>query len=82
MSMPNGTPVIASLKEAALNEKIIPGDFDNSGKIEMSDVSSALKAYVNETALDYRTFKASDMDNNGVLNLADVTLLLRKYVNS
>ncbi len=81
-SAPNGTPVIAALKEATLNEEIIAGDFDNSGKIEMSDIASALTAYLKNSALDYRTFKAVDADNNGRITMSDIAMLLNIYLRS
>lgn len=55
--------------------------YNNSGKIELTDITAALQAYVNGNALDYRTFKAADINSNGTLDLTDVTSLLKKYVN-
>ena len=78
-SVTNGTPVITSLKDVTLNEIIIPGDFDNSGKLELLDIVNFAKAYANQTALDYRTFHASDIDGNGKLNLSDIQGLAISY---
>ena len=80
-SVKNGTPIIASLKDATLNQKIVPGDFNNSGKLEIGDVTATLKAVVYDMALDYRTFKAADMDGSGTLNINDITAMLKKMVN-
>lgn len=79
-ALSGATPAVTALKDATLNQKIVPGDFNNSGKLEIGDVTDALKAFVYNTALDYRTFKAADMDDNGTLNIKDVTAILKKLV--
>lgn len=71
-SVPNGTPVITSLKDAALNEKIISGDFDNNGKAELADLLGIIDVCLSDTALDYRTFKASDLDGDGAISVLDI----------
>lgn len=53
------------------------GDLDNSGKIDLADVQTALRAALKITTLREAQRRASDVDGNGNVDLADAWKLLR-----
>lgn len=62
--------------------EIVHGDVDNNGEFTLSDVSAALRIYVNDTVVDQRTLIAAGTADKGRIGLNDVSRLLREYVNS
>lgn len=60
------------------SETKLPGDLDNSGKLELNDVTYLLRAYIND---DFSTdLYKFDIDLDGKFTLYDVTKLLRIYL--
>lgn len=61
---------------------VVNGDINNDGKFTITDVTAALKMYVNDTPVDQRTLDAAGISGRTKLMLSDVTVLLKMYVNS
>ncbi len=55
---------------------VIPGDVDNSGKIDLRDVILTLQICTNGI-LAHSVYIESDMDNNGKINLAEAIYVLQ-----
>lgn len=64
----------------AEEEKIILGDADNSGYVDMTDLSMISLHILKETILEGNALKAADVDRNGSVELADLTKVLQ-YVS-
>ena len=57
-----------------------PGDLNRSGKIDLSDIIIALKAYLDIEPLADEDLTIADMDKDGNFTLTDIIVLLKKYL--
>lgn len=64
------------------SSEVIKGDINNDGKFTLTDVTAALRIYVNNTAVDQRTLNAAGISGRTNLQLSDIVALLKSYVNS
>lgn len=66
--------------ESTPHDEPLPGDVDNNGVVNISDVT-LLISYVLSESGDINT-DAADLDGNGSINISDVTTLISHVLNS
>ncbi len=59
----------------------IKGDINQNGRIDLIDITTALKKYLNNNASE-EEIKFIDMNDNGKVDLSDITLLLKEYLEN
>jgi hypothetical protein len=57
-----------------------PGDVNGDGKLNVQDVTLALRAALGLVSLPPQWLKAADLDGNGSLTIKDVVLVMRRVV--
>ncbi len=71
--------IIASVDAVGnVAEKI--GDVDNSGAVDIGDVTTILRHIVKISGLDSQELVAADVDHSGAVDIGDVTMILRYIV--
>ncbi len=68
-------PIREAYKEA--KDKIIPGDADGDGNVDVNDVTSTINHILNKPVATF-IFKAADMDKDGKIDVNDVQAIIYK----
>lgn len=67
---------------SSIGGNVVPGDVDNNGKFNLSDITAALKLFINGSSVNQRTLEAIGAAAKWRIELGDITRLLKEYVNS
>ena len=62
-----------------INVTYMRGDMNKNGKIDLSDVITLLRKYLNDDATEEEV-EIGDMDENENIGLKDIIILLRTYL--
>lgn len=63
--------------DTSQGEEYLAGDIDFSGKVDLTDASTSLKAALGIISLDEKATIAADVDKNGKVDLTDTILTLK-----
>ena len=74
------TPAVTAAPPSSGNDKFIYGDLDDSGVVDLTDLSILSQVLLGDMDATEEINKAADVDVNGKVNLADLARL-KRYIS-